>query len=132
MVLRRDDGHLAHVVRELDVREELAGLLRVGLHVREFVVVELAGLLQVLVAHRDLPVVMKESGRAELLQLDPGQTHPPTDDLRISRHPLAVPGGLLIPRVDRHGERLDEGLPETPLFRDELGVLDRHRSRSPE
>src|SRR5207302_5672233 len=60
------------------------------------------------------------------------ETHPATDDLGVARHALAVPGGLLVARVDGDRERLDERLPQTLLLRQELRVLDRDRRRCAE
>src|SRR5437867_12038060 len=105
------------------MREELTGLLGVGLHVLELRLVKLARLEQELVARRDLAVIVKERGRAELLELDPLESERPPDDLGISRHALAVAGGLLIARVDRHGKCFDERRPESPLLGEELRVL---------
>ena len=131
-MLRGDDRHLAHVVRELEVREELARLFGVRLHVRELGVVELSRLLEEFVTHGDLPVVVQERRRPQLLQLDPRETHTPADHLGVARDPLAVTGGLLVARVDRHRERLDEGLPEAALLGHELRVLDGDRGRRAE
>ena len=127
VVLSRHDRDVAHVPREFEVREELACLLRVGLHVRELGVVELPGLLEEAVAHRDLPVVVQQGRGPELLEIEPLQSHRLSNDLRVARDPLAVAGGLLVARVDRHGEGLDERLPEALLLGDELRVLDGDR-----
>src|SRR4029077_5471485 len=55
-----------------------------------------------------------------------------SDHLGVPRDALAVTGGLLVARVDRHGKGLDERRPQTPLFRDELRVLDRDGRRRAE
>src|SRR5205823_5752689 len=94
--------------------------------------VELPRLEKKLVAYRDLAVVVEQRGGADLLELYPLKPERPPDDLRVSRHTLAVTGGLLIACVDRHRERLDERRPETPLLGDELRVLDRNGRRCPE
>src|SRR2546430_6670496 len=107
------------------MREELSGLFGMRLHVLELGVVELAGLEEELIAHRDLAVVVEERRRTELLELDPFKAERPSDHLGVSRHALAVSSGLLVARIDRHGERLDEGGPQAPLLGEKLRVLDR-------
>src|SRR5438477_4163813 len=132
VMLPADHRNMGHVLGEHEVSEEFAGLLGMGLHVFELGLVELSGLEKKLVAYRDLAVVVEQRGGANLLELYPLEPERPPDDLRISRHALAVTGGLLIARVNRHRERLDERRPKTPLLGDELRILDRNGRRCPE
>src|SRR5438105_3951310 len=74
----------------------------------------------------------RAGGGADLLALDPLEPQTPADHLRVSGHALAVSGGLLIARVDRHGKGFDERRPKAPLLGHELRVLDRNRGRRPE
>jgi len=129
VVLRRDLGDLTHVGREDEVAEELRGLLGVGLHIRELRVVQLAWLLQKTVADGDLAVVVEQGSGLQPLEILIRELKLRTDDRRVAGDALAVPGRLLIARVDRRCERLDEREPQALLGVHELRILDGHRRR---
>ncbi len=126
--MRAHDDEL--IGQHLEAAEDVEADGRVGLHLGELFIRQLARLLQHGVGHTDLADVVKAHAT---LETNPGSLvlrrvlHLARDHEGVLRHPLRVAGGVLVPRVYGIGQRPERGQDDFFAVFEQLSVVDDDR-----